>query len=170
MCEMDIPSFRKTSSLEDCVMRFISRIDSVHNNSSTLFAATQSFVIADGGKCVVVGLLAVLREELDAQDPTGCNAVPANLKADLIVDFVVMEPTTDVVSSTRWLDTQLLGSHFSTERQKRAAWALGQLHPSNDHQTEDNFLWIRQDYSRSLELRYGLFISFLDDHAVLIVH
>lgn len=139
--------------------QFVFNIAAVHNNNNTVFAATQSFVIADGGHDLVVGLLAVLREGLDAQDPTSPNAAPASLKTDLIVDFTLMEPSGNVTTSTTWLDIQLLGSHFQTERQKRAAWSLGQLNSSSHPQPDTNFLWIRQDYRNSLDLRSGRFCS-----------
>lgn len=147
---------------------FALRIATLHDNNTTVFAATQSFVIADGGQDLVVGLLAVLREDLDAQDPTSANAAPASLKTDLIIDFTLMEPLGDVTTSTSWLDIQLLGSHFQTERQKRAAWSLGQLNPSSRSPSETNFLWIRQDYRNSLDLRSGRLCLLLNNHVMLI--
>jgi len=121
---------------------FASHLMEVDSSSSRCFGATETFVVDYQGEAKLMGCLAVVLPELDSQ--TVSDVMPAN-SGHFIVDFVLLHSTTRwATAPSTWLETQILGSHFPTERQKRAAWALGQLPPTSYHPDSTTFKCIHQ--------------------------
>jgi len=75
---------------------------------------------------------------------------------ELLCDFTILPISSLDASSAplTWLAIQTLGSHFRSERLKRAAWALGQLPPGSHAHDSESFKWVRQTWSREA-LRSG---------------
>jgi hypothetical protein len=132
--------------------RFLACLMDVDSNNSRCFGATETFVIDYQGETKLLGCLAVVLPELDSAHIS--QTLPGG-SVHFAVDFVLLPITTyrEGVPSS-WLETQLLGSHFPTERQKRAAWALGQLPPGSYHPGSSTFKCIHQ-YWYSVGLSSG---------------
>ena len=112
-------------------MMFASHLMAVDSSSSRCFGVTETFVVGYQGEAKLMGCLSFVLPKHDSQGVS--DAMSAN-SGHFIIDFVLLHSTTRwAAAPNTWLETQLLGSQFPTERQKRAAWALGQLPPTTYH-------------------------------------
>lgn len=167
----DFPT-QLTENRQHYLYRFFSRIVALHASpESACFAATETFAMDYEGTPCVMALLAVLRDQFDIFLPRQIHG-EAKCRNEIIIDFTFLPITNQTTSApltwwvsrilrrfiVKWkscvrfyyhrLEIQTLGSHFRSERMKRAAWALGQLRPGSHAPDSASFKWVRQIWSR----------------------
>jgi hypothetical protein len=129
--------------------KFIGRLSAIHNEGSTLFAASENFTIYHQGGSVTLGCLAVLRSSYDDYSnhvKRQNTRILGSGWQEVLVDFVLI-PISDNLSPLYLIEMQTLGSQFESERQKRAAWALSQLSLIPHARDSSNFRWLSQSWN-----------------------
>ena len=140
------------SPFDGLLRSFFGRSAKLHldavNRQSSLYSATERFIVEHAGRSTELMAFAVLRKEYDlAPSPAAQRPYASALTAaqdDLVFGFVFTDSATNFDSLDAFLRNQSVVDLLGSERTKRAIWDLSRLPPGSHLPDSDTYAWLQR--------------------------